>query len=320
MQGFAVLPDGDSEPYVLRYGEIPGLAAQGFTIDHADLAAGLAAALARLPHVRVESGARVTGVDLHHPDFAAVDHHPGRPGDRDPDAARSSRPTERAPRPGRWAASATSGPGSPTWPGTSCGASRSRTRASPACSWAARRPRSPTRIGDSTVRLDVRRAGEPPRHPGAEPGRGVLPGASRAVPERGEGGPDVPAGARVGQLLDPAGGGVPRPPRPGRGRRRLLPSAHRHGPHRVHAGRDPPPAGASRDRRRARRRAALRAASRRARSGRAWRWRNRCTARSASRRPRCGSCAMGSSGSGAGAAAGERPRWPFSRPTRGGCR
>jgi 2-polyprenyl-6-methoxyphenol hydroxylase-like FAD-dependent oxidoreductase len=72
VQGFAVLPEGGSGPYLLRYGEIPGLAAHGFAIDHADLAAGLAAALARFPHVRVESGARVTGVDLHHPDFAAV--------------------------------------------------------------------------------------------------------------------------------------------------------------------------------------------------------------------------------------------------------
>ena len=71
MQGFAVLPDGDSEPYVLRYGEIPGLAAHGFTIDHAELATGLAAALAASARPR-GVGARVTGVDLHHPDFAAV--------------------------------------------------------------------------------------------------------------------------------------------------------------------------------------------------------------------------------------------------------
>jgi 2-polyprenyl-6-methoxyphenol hydroxylase-like FAD-dependent oxidoreductase len=70
--GFAVLPEGDADAYVLRYGEIPGLEPHGFAIDHADLAAGLADALARLPHVTVWSGARVTGVDLHHPDFAAV--------------------------------------------------------------------------------------------------------------------------------------------------------------------------------------------------------------------------------------------------------
>ena len=70
--GFAVSPDGDAAPYVLRYGEIPGLATHGFAIDHVDLAAGLAAALRSLPHVTVWSGARVTGVDLHHPDFAAV--------------------------------------------------------------------------------------------------------------------------------------------------------------------------------------------------------------------------------------------------------
>lgn len=70
--GFAVLPDADSEAYLLRYGEIPGLATHGFTIDHGDLAAGLQDALARLPHVTMWSGARVTGVDLHHPDFATV--------------------------------------------------------------------------------------------------------------------------------------------------------------------------------------------------------------------------------------------------------
>jgi squalene monooxygenase len=72
VQGFAVSPGGDAAPYVLRYGEIPGLATHGFAIDHADLSAGLAAALGRLPHVTVWSGARVTGVDLTHPDFATV--------------------------------------------------------------------------------------------------------------------------------------------------------------------------------------------------------------------------------------------------------
>jgi 2-polyprenyl-6-methoxyphenol hydroxylase-like FAD-dependent oxidoreductase len=72
VHGFAVLPEGDADAYVLRYGEIPGLEPHGFAIDHADLAAGLADALARLPHVTVWSGARVTGVDLHHPDFAAI--------------------------------------------------------------------------------------------------------------------------------------------------------------------------------------------------------------------------------------------------------
>ena len=70
--GFAVLPDADSDAYLLRYGEIPGLEPHGLTIDHADLAVGLREALARLPHVTVWSGARVTGVDLHHPDFATV--------------------------------------------------------------------------------------------------------------------------------------------------------------------------------------------------------------------------------------------------------
>lgn len=72
VEGFAVSPEGDAAPYVLRYGEIPGLASHGFAIDHADLAAGLGEGLRRLPHVTVWSGARVTGVDLRHPDFAAV--------------------------------------------------------------------------------------------------------------------------------------------------------------------------------------------------------------------------------------------------------
>jgi squalene monooxygenase len=72
VHGFAVLPEGDADAYVLRYGEIPGLEPHGFAIDHADLTAGLADALARLPHVTVWSDARVTDVDLHHPDFAAV--------------------------------------------------------------------------------------------------------------------------------------------------------------------------------------------------------------------------------------------------------
>ncbi len=72
VQGFAVLPEGDSAPYLLRYGEIPGLEAHGFAIDHADLMACLQDRLAGLPHVTVWSGARVTGVDLHHPDFATV--------------------------------------------------------------------------------------------------------------------------------------------------------------------------------------------------------------------------------------------------------
>jgi 2-polyprenyl-6-methoxyphenol hydroxylase-like FAD-dependent oxidoreductase len=70
--GFAVVPEGDAAAYILRYGEIPGLEPHGLTIEHTDLAAGLEKALARLSHVTVWSGARLTGVDLHHPDFAAV--------------------------------------------------------------------------------------------------------------------------------------------------------------------------------------------------------------------------------------------------------
>jgi 2-polyprenyl-6-methoxyphenol hydroxylase-like FAD-dependent oxidoreductase len=72
VDGFAVHAEGDADAYVLRYGEIPGLDPHGFTIDHADLAAALRAAVGRLPHVTVWSGARVSGVDLHHPDFATV--------------------------------------------------------------------------------------------------------------------------------------------------------------------------------------------------------------------------------------------------------
>src|SRR5262245_61824064 len=70
--GFAVVPDAAAEAYLLRYGEIPGVATHGFTIDHGDLTAALRDALGRLPHVTVWSGSRVTGVDLHHPDYATV--------------------------------------------------------------------------------------------------------------------------------------------------------------------------------------------------------------------------------------------------------
>ena len=144
VQGFAVLPEGGSGPYLLRYGEIPGLAAHGFAIDHADLAAGLAAALARFPHVRVESG-RASPAWTFTTRTSPPSPSPGTAGRPRSGRGCSSRPTGRAPRPERWRASATSGPGSPAWPGIFCGASRPRIRASPACSWAAPRPRSPTR-------------------------------------------------------------------------------------------------------------------------------------------------------------------------------
>jgi 2-polyprenyl-6-methoxyphenol hydroxylase-like FAD-dependent oxidoreductase len=72
VDGFAVLAEGDAEAYVLRYGEIPGLDPHGFAIDHADLTAALRSAVEGLPHVTVWAGARVSGVDLHHPDFATV--------------------------------------------------------------------------------------------------------------------------------------------------------------------------------------------------------------------------------------------------------
>jgi squalene monooxygenase len=70
--GFAVLPDAASEVFRLPYGEIPGVASHGFAIDHAALAGGLLDAIARLPHITLWLGARVTGVELDHPDFATV--------------------------------------------------------------------------------------------------------------------------------------------------------------------------------------------------------------------------------------------------------
>jgi 2-polyprenyl-6-methoxyphenol hydroxylase-like FAD-dependent oxidoreductase len=72
VDGFAVHAEGDADAYVLRYGEIPGLNPRGFAIDHADLTTALRGAIGRFPHVTVWTGARVTGVDLHHPDFATV--------------------------------------------------------------------------------------------------------------------------------------------------------------------------------------------------------------------------------------------------------
>src|SRR5262249_17776272 len=70
--GFRVGPEGEADAHTARYGEGPGREPHGLTVHHADLAAGLEAALSGLPHVTVWTGARVTGVDLHHRDFATA--------------------------------------------------------------------------------------------------------------------------------------------------------------------------------------------------------------------------------------------------------
>lgn len=61
--GFAVLPDAGSAPYLLPYGQIPGVRAGGFAIDHAALRPVLLAAAERLPHVTTWRDARVTALD-----------------------------------------------------------------------------------------------------------------------------------------------------------------------------------------------------------------------------------------------------------------
>lgn len=70
--GFAVVPDPTAKPYLLPYGEIPGVTQPGFAIDHGVLASSLLAAVETLPHATLWVGARVTDVDLRDPDFAAV--------------------------------------------------------------------------------------------------------------------------------------------------------------------------------------------------------------------------------------------------------
>ena len=318
VHGFAVLPEGDADAYVLRYGEIPGLEPHGFTIDHADLAAGLGDALARLPHVTVWSGARVTGVDLHHPDFAAVtvSRDGRRRASQGAPPRRGGRGELADPRVGRYRPRAGADLPHGRIPLAGCTAAapriRQRVRRRPGAHACLRHRRQ---HGSA----DVRRAGEPARHRGAEPRRRVLPGASRAVPEPGERGARNAEGARVGQLLDPAPRRLSRPSRPGGRRRRLLPSAHgdgltastRDAIHLRQALRETGtfrrPCGATRP-------------SARDRSGRAWRSPSRSTGRSANRRRRCGSSATGSSGSGSGAVGAERPPWLSCRPTRVGCR
>jgi 2-polyprenyl-6-methoxyphenol hydroxylase-like FAD-dependent oxidoreductase len=70
--GFAVSPEASAEPYLLAYGEIPGVRRLGFAMDHAALSATLLTVAARLPHVTLWLDARVTALDLSPADSATV--------------------------------------------------------------------------------------------------------------------------------------------------------------------------------------------------------------------------------------------------------
>jgi len=70
--GFAVSPEAAAAPYLLPYGELPGVRRLGFAIDHAVLCAILLEVAARLPHVTLWRDARVTALDLAAPDAAVV--------------------------------------------------------------------------------------------------------------------------------------------------------------------------------------------------------------------------------------------------------
>jgi squalene monooxygenase len=70
VRGFAVSPDAQSEPYLLPYGEIPGLRRMGFAMDHGVLTATLRETAAGLPHVTAWRDARVR--DLHAGDDEAT--------------------------------------------------------------------------------------------------------------------------------------------------------------------------------------------------------------------------------------------------------
>jgi len=69
--GFAVVPDAKAAAYLLPYGDIPGVARTGFAMDHARLTSWLLTAAVR-PGVIPWLGARVTGLELDHRDFAVV--------------------------------------------------------------------------------------------------------------------------------------------------------------------------------------------------------------------------------------------------------
>jgi len=60
--GFAVSPEAAAAPYLLPYGELPGVRRLGFAIDHAVLCAILLEVAARLPHVTLWRDARVTAL------------------------------------------------------------------------------------------------------------------------------------------------------------------------------------------------------------------------------------------------------------------
>jgi 2-polyprenyl-6-methoxyphenol hydroxylase-like FAD-dependent oxidoreductase len=64
VRGFAVYPDRDQPPAILPYGEIAGLAREGFAIDHVALSDGLRRAAELLPRVRLWLGARVVDLDV----------------------------------------------------------------------------------------------------------------------------------------------------------------------------------------------------------------------------------------------------------------
>jgi 2-polyprenyl-6-methoxyphenol hydroxylase-like FAD-dependent oxidoreductase len=70
--GFAVSPEAAASPYLLPYGEIPGVRRLGFAIDHAVLSATLLEVAARLPRVTLWRDSRVTALDLAAPDAATV--------------------------------------------------------------------------------------------------------------------------------------------------------------------------------------------------------------------------------------------------------
>ena len=70
--GFAVSPEAAAAPYLLPYGEIPGVQRPGFAVDHAVLSATLLEVAARLPHVTLWRDARVTALDLAAPEAATV--------------------------------------------------------------------------------------------------------------------------------------------------------------------------------------------------------------------------------------------------------
>ena len=70
VRGFSVF--FASEPYVLPYANVLGLADRGLALDHARLGSALHEALVARPHVTVERGARVVALDTSRRDAVAV--------------------------------------------------------------------------------------------------------------------------------------------------------------------------------------------------------------------------------------------------------